>query len=212
MIEIKQFVFNMIQTNCYVVWDETNEAVIIDAGCYYAQEKQALKHFVERKELVVKHYLNTHLHFDHIMGNPFVEETFGLKAEANDGDMEWLTGIKKRLAVFGIDYDEEPRPLGKILNEGDKVFFGTHEIDCLHVPGHSPGSLVYYIASENVLFSGDVLFLDSIGRTDFPDGNYELLREGILNKLFTLPAETKVYSGHGPATTIGYEEENNTFL
>lgn len=211
-MKIQRFVFNMVETNCYVVWDETCEAVIIDAGCYEPQEKEELRNFVSEQHLTVKHYLNTHLHFDHVLGSPFVEDTFGCRAEAGDGDLHWLTDIKRRASLFGIRYNEEPRPLGRVLHEGDTVTFGTHTIEVIHVPGHSPGSMAYYIPAEKVLFSGDALFRDSIGRTDFPDGDFEALHNAILTKLFTLPADTIVYPGHDVATTIGHEKEYNTFI
>ena len=211
-MKIQRFVFNMVETNCYVVWDETGEAVIIDAGCSTLQEKEELKDFIEEQHLIVKHCLNTHLHFDHVMGNPFVEDTFGCKTEAGDGDIHWLTDIKRRASLFGIRYDEEPRPLGRVLNEGDTVTFGHHSIEVIHVPGHSPGSMAYYIPNEKALFSGDALFCESIGRTDFPDGDSEALQHAILTKLFTLPADTVVYPGHDVATTIGHEKQYNNFV
>lgn len=213
MMNTKRFIFNVIDTNCYLLWDETKEAVLIDAGCQFPAEKEELKRFIEKEKLTLKHYLNTHLHFDHVMGNPFVEDVFGCKAEANDGDIAWLTNIKRKTALFGFRYEEEPRPLGTVLNDGDKVTFGENlTIECLHVPGHSRGSLAYYISAEKVLFSGDVLFRESVGRTDFPDGNAQALQDSIRKKLFVLPDETTVYPGHDVETSIGYEKLNNPYV
>ena len=209
---VKQFTFNMIGVNTYVAYDETtSDAVIIDPGCYYPEEEQALKQFVEENKLNIRHILNTHLHFDHIFGNNFAEETFGVAPKANDADMPWLQQIGRRLASFGIRYDKTVNPIKpeNVLHEGDTVTFGRYTFQILHIPGHSPGSLVYYCQQENILFSGDVLFQGSLGRYDFLDSDGQALVTGIRQKLFTLPPETRVYSGHGPSTTIAAELTNN---
>lgn len=211
-MKIKQFQFNDISVNTYVVWDsQTLDAVIIDPGCYYPQEEQALKQFVTDNSLNVKHILNTHLHFDHIFGNNFAEETFGVEAKAHHADMPWLQQIGKRLASFGIRYEKSVNPIKpeNFLQEGNTITFGRHTFSVLHIPGHSPGSLVYYCKEENVLFCGDVLFKGSLGRYDFADSNGTELVHGIRSKLFTLPHNTTVYSGHGPSTTIGSEKIYN---
>ena len=209
---IKQFQFNDISVNTYIVWDsQTLDAVIIDPGCYYPQEEQALKQFVEDNKLSINHILNTHLHFDHIFGNNFAEETFGVAAKAHNADMPWLQQIGKRLASFGIQYNKSVNPIKpeNFLQEGDVIRFGRHTFQILHIPGHSPGSLVYYCKEENTLFCGDVLFKGSLGRYDFADSNGTALVQGIRQKLFTLPDNTIVYSGHGPSTTIGTEKVYN---
>ncbi len=208
-MKIKQFQFNDISVNTYIVWDsQTLDAVIIDPGCYYPQEEQALKQFVEDNKLSINHILNTHLHFDHIFGNNFAEETFGVAAKAHNADMPWLLQIGKRLASFGIQYNKSVNPIKpeNFLQEGDTISFGRHTFHILHIPGHSPGSLVYYCKEENALFCGDVLFKGSLGRYDFADSNGTALVQGIRQKLFTLPDNTIVYSGHGPSTTIGTEK------
>lgn len=209
---IKQFQFNDISVNTYIVWDsQTLDAVIIDPGCYYPQEEQALKQFVEDNKLSINHILNTHLHFDHIFGNNFAEETFGVAAKAHNADMPWLQQIGRRLASFGIQYNKSVNPIKpeNFLQEGDVIRFGRHTFQILHIPGHSPGSLVYYCKEENTLFCGDVLFKGSLGRYDFADSNGTALVQGIRQKLFTLPDNTIVYSGHGPSTTIGTEKVYN---
>lgn len=211
-MKIKQFQFNDISVNTYIVWDnQTLDAVIIDPGCYYPQEEQALKQFVEDNKLSINHILNTHLHFDHIFGNNFAEETFGVAAKAHNADMPWLQQIGKRLASFGIQYNKSVNPIKpeNFLQEGDVIRFGRHTFQILHIPGHSPGSLVYYCKEENTLFCGDVLFKGSLGRYDFADSNGTALVQGIRQKLFTLPDNTIVYSGHGPSTTIGTEKVYN---
>ena len=189
-MKIKQFQFNDISVNTYIVWDsQTLDAVIIDPGCYYPQEEQTLKQFVEDNKLSINHILNTHLHFDHIFGNNFAEETFGVAAKAHNADMPWLLQIGRRLASFGIQYNKSVNPIKpeNFLQEGDNIRFGRHTFQILHIPGHSPGSLVYYCKEENTLFCGDVLFKGSLGRYDFADSNGTALVQGIRQKLFTLP-------------------------
>ena len=211
-MKIKQFQFNDISVNTYIVWDsQTLDAVIIDPGCYYPQEEQTLKQFVEDNKLNINHILNTHLHFDHIFGNNFAEETFGVAAKAHNADMPWLLQIGRRLASFGIQYNKSVNPIKpeNFLQEGDVIRSGRHTFNILHIPGHSPGSLVYYCKEENILFCGDVLFKGSLGRYDFADSDGAALVQGIHQKLFTLPDNTVVYSGHGPSTTIGIEKVYN---
>lgn len=211
-MELKIFTFNPIQVNSYLLWDHTGEAALIDCGCLFESEKETLKTFIRSNNLQLKIYLNTHLHFDHIFGNAFIEETFGVKAEANDGDWHWAETISERIARFGLRFDEEIPPLGRILHDGDEITFGNQTIKAISVPGHSPGSLAYYIARENVIFTGDALFCGSIGRTDFPDSNHEHLIGSIREKLLTLPDDTKVYPGHDRPTTIENERKYNMFL
>ena len=202
----------MFPVNCYVVWDETYEAVVIDPGCYYEEEKQALKTFILSNKLTVKHLLNTHLHLDHIFCNQFMLKEFGLKAEACQIDEFWLENAAKQSRMFGFELKEEPVPLGKYLHDGDIISFGNTQLETIHVPGHSPGSLVFYSKGDNCMFSGDVLFQGSIGRADLAGGNFDDLREHICSRLFVLPNETIVYPGHGAPTTIGIEKVENPFF
>ncbi len=211
-MKIKKFEFNMFPVNCYVLSDETGEATIIDAGCFYDEEKQKLKQYIESHGLTVKHLLNTHLHLDHIFGNPFMLKEFGLKAEANQADEFWLEQAPAQSRMFGFQLPEAPVPLGKYICDGDIITFGNTRLEAIHVPGHSPGSIVYYNKVDNCLFSGDVLFQGSIGRADLTGGNFDELREHICSRLFVLPGETVVYPGHGPSTTIDEEKANNPFF
>ena len=211
-MELKIFVVNPVQVNCYLIWDETKEAVLIDCGAWSNTERKSIKYFIEKNGLTVKHHLNTHLHFDHVFGNAFVEETFGVKTEANDADWHWAEKIKERVAMFGMKYDETVPPLGRVLNDGDEILFGNQRIVAIAVPGHSPGSLAYYIEEHKMLFSGDTLFRGSIGRTDFPDSDHYRFITGIHQKLLTLPEDTVVYPGHESKTTIGFEKSYNMFL
>lgn len=211
-MKIKRFEFNMFPVNCYLLWDETKEAVIIDPGCFYDEEKQTLKKYIKNNDLELKHVLNTHLHLDHIFGNPFLLQEFGLNPEANKADDFWLELAPNQSRSFGFHLKEAPIPIGKYLNDGDLITFGNTTLEAIHVPGHSPGSLVYYCKADNVLFAGDVLFQGSIGRADLAGGNFDDLRENICSRLFTLPGQTIVYPGHGASTNIGIEKVENPFF
>ncbi len=211
-MKIKKFEFNMFPVNCYVLSDETKEAVIIDAGCFYDEEKLELRKYIDENELEIKHLLNTHLHLDHTFGNPFLLQTYGLKAEAHQADEFWLDQAEAQARIFGFRLTEKPVPLGKHVFDGDLIAFGNNKLEAIHVPGHSPGSIVYYCKQHNCVFSGDVLFHGSIGRTDLAGGDFDELREYICSRLFVLPLETTVYPGHGESTTIGNEKADNPFF
>jgi len=211
-MKIKTFTFNPIQENTYLVYDETNEAVVIDAGCISDIEKRALKNYIEDNKLTLKRVLNTHLHFDHQFGNKFLFTTFGIKPEAGKEDEYLLENVIAQTRSFGMAVDEEAQTLGGYITDNQEIKFGNTTFKAFHVPGHSPGSMAFYDEKEGVLFAGDVLFRASIGRTDLPKGDYATLINSITNKLLPLPDSTVVYSGHGPATTIGFEKKNNPFL
>ena len=211
-MQIKTFVVNPIEVNCYLLWDETCEAVLIDCGAWSNEERERIRLFVQSQGLNIKHYLNTHLHFDHIFGNSWVEETFGVKAEASDKDWSWAESISDRVARFGMRYDETIPSLGRVLQDGDEISFGNQNIEVIAVPGHSPGSLAYHIPEHKILFTGDALFCQSIGRTDFPDSDHLQLITAIRNKLLILPDETIVYPGHSEKTTISFEKKYNIYV
>lgn len=211
-MRIKRFEFNMFPANTYVLWDETKEAVIIDPGCFYEEEKQKLKNYILDNELTIKHLLNTHLHLDHIFGNPFVKKEFNVGPSANKADEFWLEEAPKQSRLFGFELKEQPIPIEHYLYDGDQITFGQNKLEVIHVPGHSPGSLVFYNKKEHCLFSGDVLFQGSVGRADLTGGHFDELIEHICSRLFVLPDQTLVYPGHGPSTTIGNEKKNNPFF
>jgi glyoxylase-like metal-dependent hydrolase (beta-lactamase superfamily II) len=152
------------------------------------------------------------LHLDHVFGNPYLFETYGLRPESGEQDEFWLEQATAMARSFGFQYDEKQPELGHYMCDGETITFGNITLKALHVPGHSPGSYVYYCEEAACLFAGDVLFYGSIGRADLKGGNYDELVDGIRTKLFTLPAETRVYPGHGPSTSIGYEKANNPFF
>ncbi|HZK69074.1 MAG TPA: MBL fold metallo-hydrolase [Paludibacter sp.] len=209
---IKTFTFNPFQENTYLVFDETNEAVIIDAGCLQAGEKQVLTRFIEDNKLTLKRVLNTHLHLDHQFGNKFLFDTYGIAPEACVEDEFLLENVVAQARSYGFPVTEEAQSLGAYITENQKITFGNSSLKAIHAPGHSPGSMVLYSEKDGVMFAGDVLFQGSIGRTDLPKGDYASLILAINKKLLVLPDSTVVYCGHGPSTTIGYEKKNNPYL
>ena len=208
---IDYFTFNPFSENTYVVSDESSECVIIDPGCHSTEEKKLLLEFIQNKKLRPVRLLNTHCHIDHVLGNRFVSDTFKLKLEMNKLDIPVLHSLSMTSKMYGIQSDPSPEP-EVFLDEGSLVNFGNSTLEILFTPGHSPGSIVFYNRKEKFAISGDVLFLKSIGRYDFPGGDYETLMNSIRMKLFLLDDDTKIYPGHGPATTIGFEKTNNPFL
>lgn len=212
-MKIKVFEFNLIAVNTYILYDKTGECVIVDPACYYPDEQRALIKYINDKNLVVKHVLNTHLHFDHVFGANFIESQFHVKMEAHKADEFLIESMNDQLAMFGFKPNDDYVPtINKYLNEDDVIEFGNQKLSIIHVPGHSPGSIVFYNKEEHFIVSGDVLFNGSIGRTDLLQSSHKDLIEGIKTKLFTLPDKTIVYPGHGPATTIGKEKKSNPFF
>lgn len=211
-MKIKRFEFNMFPVNCYVISDETGEAAIIDAGCFFPEEQQMLKQYIADNKLTVKHLLNTHLHLDHVFGNPFILREFGLKAEACQLDEFLLAKLPDQCRMFGFSPNEAPVGLGHYIEDGEIIRFGHTELQAIYVPGHSPGGMVYYCKADACLFSGDVLFQGSIGRADLEGGDFNELIEQISCRLLTLPDETLVYPGHGEPTSIGKEKMENPFF
>lgn len=211
-MKIKKFEFNNFPVNSYLLYDETGRAALIDCGCIYPEEQAALTRFIRENNLTLTNLLCTHLHLDHILGNPFIRHTYGLEPEAHPADITGLPTPEQQAAAFGMRLPDASVPVGRELKEGEVIRFGNTTLSVIHVPGHSPGSVVFYNAKNKAAFAGDVLFYGSIGRSDLWGGDQEELIEGIKDKLFRLPDETVVYPGHGPETTIGFEKQHNPFL
>lgn len=212
MIKVSRFVCNMLQENAYVVSDESCEAVVIDCGALYDMERNAIIRYIKDNELKLVHLLCTHGHFDHVIGNDTITREFGLKPEVAAEDKH-LMNLKKQLKdMMGMDYDNEVPPIGRLLTANDIIGFGTHSIKILPTPGHTPGSVTFYIETEHVAFTGDTLFKMSIGRTDFEGGSWTDMTNSLINVLAKLPANTKVYPGHGEPTTIGDELRYNPYM
>lgn len=212
-MEIKKFQFNPFPVNTYVVWDEiSKECAIIDPGCYWKEELEELKQFIALNGLTVKYILLTHLHLDHALAVPAVKQNYGAPFMANKKDAFLLQNAKQQAASYGLKLQDDPIEIDMDIREGDIFKLGNEEIHAIEVPGHSPGSVVFLLPKDKNIIVGDVLFRQSIGRTDLPGGEHQTLLEGIRKKLFTLPNDTIVYSGHGPETTIGYEKDFNPFF
>ena len=211
MIQIRKFVFNMFQENTYVVSDDTKDCVIIDCGAYYEEERQAIVSYIRDKGLTPRHLLATHGHVDHHFGDQAILDDFGLRVEVPAADERLMRKLPQQAAVFtGLTSLEFPA-VGKYLSDDDSITFGSHEIMIHPTPGHSPGSVVFEIAGEGVIFTGDTLFHLSIGRTDLEGGSMMQLIQS-LRSLAQMPDETKVYAGHGEDTTIGDELRMNPFM
>ena len=212
-MNVKIFEFNPIAVNTYVLYDNTGDCVIIDAACFFPNEQQELLNFINENKLVVKHLINTHLHFDHVFGINFIEKHFDVKMQAHKADEFLLANMDQQMTMFGFPANGDYIPtLTKYIDENNTIEFGNQKLSILSVPGHSPGSIVFHNKEKNIIGSGDVLFNGSIGRTDLPKGDHNLLIEGIKSKLLTLPANTIVYPGHGPSTSIEVEARINPFL
>lgn len=236
----KHFVFNPFGVNCFVLSNDKGDAILIDPSVSNQRERDALATYIKDNNLTVRHLLNTHLHLDHVLGNAFVERTYGVKAEAHQEDEFLLDLQEEQSTMYGMPFEEAAPPLGDYIAEGDTVGVEGIELQVIHVAGHSPGGVAFYLPSSDVtlnqtgvtqspsgvilnpvgvknlarqntpplLFSGDILFAGSMGRSDLFGGDEEALISGIKRKLLTLPPETCVFPGHGPSTTIEDEREN----
>ena len=211
MLKIKVFTFSPIQENTYVVYNEKKECIIIDPGCYFPEEQQELKNFIDKSALLPKWLVNTHCHLDHVFGNKFIAEQYDLTLHLHPLEEKMLQLAPASGLMYDMPFDNYQGEF-IFLNEGDKIILGEDELEIIHVPGHSPGSLCFYCRKQNFIIGGDVLFNGSIGRTDLPFGDHEALVNNIRQKLFVLPDTVTVYNGHGPETTIGKEKKFNPFV
>lgn len=210
MIHVQTFTFNPFQENTYVLYDDTKECVIIDPGCYEKEEREELTSFIEINGLKVSEILNTHCHVDHVLGNKFVKEYYKVKLTYHRLEEATYRAVKVYAPNYGFAMYEEA--LGdRYIEEGDQIRFGNSILDIVFVPGHAPGHVAFYNSAEKICIGGDVLFYDSIGRTDLPGGDFGTLISSIHNKIFSLPDEMVVYPGHGPKTTVGREKKLNPF-
>ncbi|MGB5005363.1 MAG: MBL fold metallo-hydrolase [Ferruginibacter sp.] len=211
MLKIKSFVFSPIQENTYLLYNEFNDCIIIDPGCYFPGEHDELKAFITQSKLTPRMLLNTHCHLDHVFGNKFVAETYGLTLHLHEKEKMLLDYAPTSGLMYNMPFDNYAGDY-HFLKEADVVKLGDDELVVIEAPGHSPGHICFYCAKQHFIISGDVLFNRSIGRTDLPGGSHQTLLKNIREKLFVLPEKTVVYSGHGPETTIGEEKKYNPFL
>lgn len=213
MLTVKCFTCNMLSENCYVVSDESRDCVIIDCGAYYPEEGQAIVGYIRQQQLTPRHLLCTHGHFDHCMGNGYIFRAFGLKPRAHQDDSFLMEKMEQQTSdILGIPIHLDVPPVGSYLTDSDTITFGSHTWQILHTPGHTPGGIVFYDADEHIAFSGDTLFRMSIGRTDFERGSYADMMTSLHMLATQLPADTKIYAGHGPETTMADEIHYNPYL
>ncbi len=210
-MEVQSFVFSPLFENTYLIWDHTNKAIIIDPGCYEPYEFDQINNFIKEKNLAIKAIVNTHCHIDHVLGNQKLKQKYKVPLLIPENEVDNLRSVEAYAPNWGITHYEPATPDHLIENVGN-ISIGETELEVIYSPGHSPGHQVFFHRSEMKLIGGDVLFKSSIGRTDLPGGDHELLINNIKTKLFLLPDETIVYPGHGPTTTIGYEKKNNPFV
>ncbi len=211
MLYLKSFCFNPFQQNTYLVYTDTGNAWIIDPGNHSTSENQELKSFIDEKKLKLSRLLLTHGHIDHVLGNKFIFDTYGLLPEMHAEDLFFIERMPQSAAMYGINCDPSPLPQ-HFIKAGEQIKLDQYVFEVLYTPGHSPGSVSFYNPENKLVIAGDVLFRGSIGRSDLPKGNHETLIRSIREKLLVLGDDIKVYNGHGQATTTGYEKLNNPFL
>jgi len=211
MLTIRTLTFNPYQENTYLLYNEVGNALIIDPGMYGEKEQMEFLTFIDLHNLTPQLLLNTHCHIDHVLGNYFIHEKFNLLPQFHEGELSTLVAVQNYAPQMGFRYDISP--IGEVfLKDGDKIQIDNDELEVILAPGHSPAHICFYSASQKFLIGGDVLFRNSIGRTDLPGGNHQQLLDNIKQRLYTLPDDTIVYPGHGPSTTIGFEKNSNPFI
>lgn len=211
MIKVEKFVVNPLGENSFILSDETGECIFVDPGFFYEEEHKEIKVYIKENNLTPVKITNTHCHFDHIMGVEFVRNEYNIPFQAHAEDAFWVEKAIDQGKMFGFEM-KPVAPIDNFLSENEIIEFGNSSLEIIHIPGHSPGHIVFYSKPEKILIAGDVLFYGSIGRTDLPGGNHGDLISNIRTKLFKLPNNTKVFCGHGPETTLGFEKNNNPFL
>lgn len=210
-MQIAKFTFNLFQENTFVLYTASGHCAIIDAGCSNSQENKTLSQFIEENKLNPKYLLNTHCHIDHVLGNSYVYSKWGLKPLMHADDVETLEEAVRFAQLYGQNIEDTPRP-EEFLKEGDELMLDDEKLEIFFTPGHASGHITFVSHKHRFIISGDVLFFRSIGRTDLPRGNFEVLKNSIHQKLFTLPDDYTVYCGHGPETSIGEEKIHNPFV
>lgn len=211
MAYLQSFTFNPFQENTYIIFNENKDCWIIDPGMYDTNEMDHFEKFISDNQLIPKAIINTHTHIDHIFGVSALKEKYNIPFAIHNADAPVLDGAAGAAMLFGFQFKNTPT-VDFNLNEDEGYNIGEEHLKIFLVPGHSPGSVAFYHEKENWVISGDTLFSGSIGRTDLPGGNHDQLIKSIHTQLLTLPDDVKVYSGHGPETTIGIERQNNPFL
>jgi len=209
---IQKFIFNDFQENTLVLSDENKNCVIVDPGCYYPEERDEFRNYINQNNLKPIALLNTHCHIDHILGNAWVSEEYGVPFYMHEADLVTLNAVPNYAPMYGfVGFEPSPQPT-HLVNHGDILEFGGMRFEVFFTPGHAPGHVVYYNAENRVVINGDVLFKGSFGRFDLPNGDLATLKKTITEIMFALPEDTVVICGHGPETTIGQEKISNPIL
>jgi len=211
MLYTQSFTFNPFQENTWLVWNDERDCLVIDPGCYSSAEKEVLRTFIDDNKLNPVRLLNTHCHIDHVLGNPFVYKEYGLTPEIHSLDKPLLDAVENYGKMWGIQSESQPEP-NCSLDILEHIQLGDEVLEVIFTPGHAPGEVCFYSEEHQFIIAGDVLFRESIGRTDLPGGNHAQLIETIRTKLFSLDDQVQVHCGHGPSTTIGHERRFNPFL
>ena len=211
MITIQNFCFSAFQENTYVLYNELKEAIIIDPGCYTRIEEKILSDFIRKENLKPTLLLNTHCHLDHVFGNNYVSETYGLTAHIHPNEQIVLDRLPEAAAKWGAPTEAYKGPI-QYIQEGEIIPLGNDAFKVLLTPGHSPGSVCFYHVEQDFMIGGDLIFKDGVGRTDLPGANPQDLIKSIREQIFPLPDSLTIYSGHGPVTTWGREKEHNPYI
>ena len=212
-MNVSRFTFNMFGVNTYILWDNiSKEAMIIDPGMVDDKERKIIDDFIEGNSLDMRYLVNTHMHIDHSFGVSYIMQKYGLKLACNKSDQFLAERLMEQARMFGLTLSISDLVINVEFNDGDKLSIGGETLHIMHVPGHSPGSIVIYAPESSFLISGDVLFNSSIGRSDLPGGNYKQLVNAIREKLMTLPDDTIIYPGHGSETNIEKEKMSNPYV
>jgi glyoxylase-like metal-dependent hydrolase (beta-lactamase superfamily II) len=212
MIEIKRFVFGSFLENTYLLWDDINkESAVIDPGCISKQEETVIESFISDNKLIVKYLIATHCHLDHVAGCAFIKEKYNPEYYIPEEDLPLHQNTGQQASAFRIQMKTPPDP-DLFITEDTFLFLGKNKLEFIHTPGHTPGGYCIYLREDHKCISSDVLFNDSIGRTDLWGGDYETIIKSIVNKLFVLPDDTVIYPGHGEKSTIGREKNENPFF
>lgn len=210
MLQLQGFTFNAFQENTYVLYNEQKHCWIIDPGMYETDEVAYLTSFINDNKLIPQAIINTHCHIDHIFGVNAIKDIYNIPFGVHKSDLPVLQGAAGSAMLFGFKFGSVPVPDFFIAE--NEALPGLKTIKVLFTPGHSPGSVSFFAPEEGFLISGDVLFNGSIGRTDLPGGDFKTLVNSIKTQIFVLPDDTQVFSGHGPATSVGDEKRYNPFL
>lgn len=213
MTHFETFTYNVLGVNAYLIWDdETRQAAIIDCAMQFPEERAQFQQFVASHELHLVAALQTHTHFDHIFGVPFIHDTYGLTPLCHKADFSLYAQLPQWMAQFGTKPEGHYPPLQEDIKDNQVLHIGTLDAHALHTPGHTPGGVSFYIPQLEAVFTGDTLFAGSVGRSDFPGGDYEQELQSVRQRLFTLPPQTQVLPGHGPSSTIDREIHTNPYF